>query len=405
MIVFEHQIHINKSASALLTACLLWVIYFIGEPGSQEENLATLAHHVESISEIIFFLMGAMTIVELIDSHNGFSLLTNMAKPMSKKMMCLVIGTLTFFMSAVLDNLTTTLVVVTLLRRFIADREERILMGALVVIAANAGGAWTPIGDVTTTMLWIKGHLSTWEVLKNLFLPSLASLAVAIAGISWGLKGSFEKPDISLPRELEPGGKLIMILGLLAFLMVPVFKAVTHLPAYMGILIGVAILWVITDYLHSRAERHTLTVRHALARIDSSCLLFFLGILLTIDALESAGLLNVSARILDAYVGSKAAIATIIGLISAVIDNVPLVAATMSMYSLAEYKMDHALWQWIAFCAGTGGSILIVGSAAGVALMGLEKVSFNWYFKKVSLVATLSFFAGIVVLIFLGNIP
>lgn len=405
-IIFEHQINVNKAASALLTACGLWILYFLGSTSDHEHSLGLLSHQLSSISEIVFFLMGAMTIVELIDSHNGFTLLTDMARPMSRKVLCLVVSIVTFFMSSVLDNLTTTLVMVTLLRRFIADREERILVGGLVVIAANAGGAWTPIGDVTTTMLWLKGNISTFTTMKNLFLPSLASILVAVFGMTWGMKGSYEKPDLSLaPRQLEPGGKLILFLGVLTFVLVPVFKMVTHLPAYMGILLGLSILWIITDWLHDQSERHKLRVSHALMRIDSSSLLFFLGILLAVGALEHAQILTAAAYALDQWFGSKSVIITLIGLISAVIDNVPLVAASMSMYSLSEFPIDHALWQWIAFCAGTGGSILIVGSAAGVALMGLEHVPFVWYARRVGVFAFLSYIAGIAVLVLQGIIP
>lgn len=399
-IIFEHVLKINKAASAILTAALLWIIYFLSSAASYETNLGLLSHQVSSISEIVFFLMAAMTIVELIDSHNGFSMLTSLARPMSRKMMCFVVAMITFFMSSVLDNLTTTLVMVTLLRRFIADREERMRVAGLVVIAANAGGAWTPIGDVTTTMLWLKGNISSLETMKTLFLPSMVSVLVAVFGMTWGMKGSYEKPDLSLnPRVIEPGGKRVLLLGVLVFIMVPVFKMVTHLPAYMGILFGLAILWVITDWLHHHPKRHTLMVSHALTRIDSSSLLFFLGILLSIGALEHAHILDSAAIALDQYFGSKSVIITLIGLISAVIDNVPLVAATMSMYSLNEFPVDHALWQWIAFCAGTGGSILIVGSAAGVALMGLEQVSFTWYARRVGVFALLGYLVGVGVLI------
>lgn len=405
-IVFEHNLRVNKAASAILTACSLWVIYFAASPNSYENNLGLLGNQVASISEIVFFLLGAMTIVELIDSHNGFKLLTDLARPMSKRTMSALIAILTFFMSSVLDNLTTTLVMVTLLKRFIADHEERMLVGGLIVVAANAGGAWTPIGDVTTTMLWIKGHITSAVTMKSLLLPSIASLIVAILWLTKDMKGSFEKPDLTLtPRELEPGGKMIMLMGLLTFIMVPIFKMVTHLPAYMGILIGLALLWIVTDWLHHHHNRHSLMVSHALTRIDSSTLLFFLGILLAIGALEQAHLLNVFAQQLDLWIGSKALIATFIGLISAVIDNVPLVAASMSMYSLKEFPVDHSLWQWIAYCAGTGGSIFIIGSAAGVALMGLERVSFGWYARKIGMCALVSYLAGIAVMAILGNIP
>jgi Na+/H+ antiporter NhaD/arsenite permease-like protein len=405
-IVLEHKIRVNKAASAILTASALWMIYFASSTKPYEVNLEILNKNVGSISEIIFFLMGAMTIVELIDSHNGFKLLTDLSRPMSKKMMMAVIATLTFFMSSVLDNLTTTLVMATLLKCFISDHEERMLVGGLIVIAANAGGAWTPIGDVTTTMLWINGNITSLATMKSLILPSLTVLVVATFWLTRSMKGSFEKPDLSLqPRPIEPGGKLIMLIGLLTFIMVPFFKMATHLPAYMGILVGLSILWIVTDWLHHHHQRHSLMVSHALTRIDSSTLLFFLGILLSIGALEHAHVLNVAAYKLDVWFGSKALIVTAMGLISAIIDNVPLVAASMSMYSLADYPVDHALWQWIAYCAGTGGSIFIIGSASGVALMGLEGVSFMWYVRKIAFCAFGSYLAGLMVLACLSQIP
>lgn len=397
-IVMEHFLRINKAAIALLCASILWTIYFQATEYSLKTNIAVLAEQMSSISEIVFFLLGAMTIVELIDSHNGFALLSRLGAGMSKKHVALILSVFTFFMSSVLDNLTTTLVMVALLKRIIADRQERMLLGGLIVISANAGGAWTPIGDVTTTMLWIKGYITTGKIIPALFLPSLVAMFTAIFWQTWNWKGQFEAPEIEDDDSCMPlGGRRVFLLGVLTFLFVPLFKSITHLPAYMGILLGLSLLWVVTDFLHFRAERHRLLVTHALTRIDSSSLLFFLGILLSIGALEHAKVLNLLAFYLDQWIGNVNIIAGLIGVLSAVIDNVPLVAASMSMYDLSMYPVDDSFWHLLAYCAGTGGSIFIIGSAAGIALMGMENVSFFWYLRKLSVTAFVSYLAGLFV--------
>ena len=396
-IIFEHVIHVNKAASALTIAVLTWMFFFLAKGGDHVHEAAVLGEHLNSVSQIIFFLLGAMTIVELIDSHKGFKSITDFIQTGSRKKMLWIIGLSTFFLSALLDNLTTTIVMVSLLRKLVPNQEERLSLGALVVIAANAGGAWTPIGDVTTTMLWIHGNITTAAVMKSLFLPSLASLLVALIWMGWGLKGRYPKLVQRAHEEtIEPGARIIFFCGLGGMVFVPIFKALTGLPPFMGILIVLGVLWIITDLLHQKdAPRQHLLVRHILTRIDASGILFFFGILLCIGSLDAIGLLRTLAEFLNDTVGNLSVIATLIGLISAVIDNVPLVAAGMGMYDLANYPPDSDFWQMLAYCAGTGGSILIIGSAAGVALMGLEKVDFIWYFKKISGVAFVSYLAGI----------
>lgn len=396
-IIFEYNFKINKTASALVMAVLSWMFLFIVKGHSLPLDIDVLGEKVGEVSQIIFFLLGAMTLVELIDSHKGFKVITDLIQTASKKKLLWIMGIATFFLSAILDNLTTTIVMISLLRKLVPETKDRMVLGAMVVIAANAGGAWTPIGDVTTTMLWIKGNITTLEVMKALLMPSIVTLIVALFLFGYGLKGYYPKiVQLAHKEKVEPGARIVFFSGLISLIFVPIFKAVTGLPPFMGILVSLGVLWLITDVLHSKHEtRQHLRVPHVLTRIDTSGVLFFLGILLAISALEAAGLLNYLAKFLDATLGNLTAIATLIGLISAVVDNVPLVAATMGMYSLDIYPVDSFLWMMIAFCGGTGGSILIIGSAAGVALMGMEKIDFIWYLKKASWIALISYLAGV----------
>lgn len=396
-IMFEYRLKVNKTASALLMAVLTWAFLFLIQGADLSHGLTILGEHLSEVSQIIIFLLGAMTLVELIDLHKGFKVVTDLIQTSSKKKMLWMIGLFTFFLSAILDNLTTTIVMVSLLRKLVPETKDRMVLGSLVVIAANAGGAWTPIGDVTTTMLWINGNITSLNVMKALFIPSIASLVAALAILGLGLKGHYphpaEKGELMRP---EPGSKLVFFCGLGALVFVPIFKAFTGLPPFMGILIGLGFLWLVTDVLHGDDEtREHLKVPYVFTRIDTSGILFFLGILLCISALDTAGLLTNLAQFLDQYVGNISVIATIIGVISAIVDNVPLVAAGMGMYDLQTYPVDSFLWQMLAFCAGTGGSILIIGSAAGVALMGIEKIDFIWYIKKISWVALISYLVGV----------
>lgn len=395
-IIFEHSIHVNKTASAILMAVVAWTIYFVIRQDLGHENVHFLQEHLGNVSQIIFFLLGAMTLVEVIDSHKGFKIITDVINTRSKKKMLWLVGFLAFFLSAILDNLTTTIVMVSLLRKLIADRKDRLLLGSTVVIAANAGGAWTPIGDVTTTMLWINGQITTISIMKALFLPSLFSMIVTLLLLGARLKGHYpallEKHKNISP---EPGARVVFFCGITALIFVPIFKALTGLPPFMGMLIGLAVLWLITDIMHYEFEsRLHLRIPHVLAKIDMSGVLFFLGILLGINALETVGVLKNLAVFLDEHIHNLAVIATSIGIISSIVDNVPLVAACMGMYDLQTYPVNSALWQMIAYAAGTGGSILIIGSAAGVALMGLEKVDFIWYIKKISFTVLAGYLAG-----------
>ncbi len=396
-IILEYYIKINKTAVATIMAVGTWSLLFLKPPEGPEPGLSLLNYHLGSVSQIVFFLLGAMTLVELIDAHKGFKMITDIIHTRSKRKMLWIIGISVFFLSAILDNLTTTIVMISMLRKLIEDQKERWLIGATIVIAANAGGAWTPIGDVTTTMLWIQGHISSAIVIKQLFLPSLFSLVVCLCMLSFQMKGNYSEAFMIKGRQekAEPGATLVFLLGILSLVLVPVIRALTGLPPFMGIFIGLGILWLVTDIMHRKhEERKHLRVPFVLTRIDITGVLFFLGILLCINSLEMAGILKSLANWIDIYITNKAMIAVVIGLFSSVVDNVPLVAACMGMYDLQSYPMDAPVWQMIAYTAGTGGSIMIIGSAAGIALMGIEKIDFIWYLKKVSFIALVGFFAG-----------
>ncbi|KAE9611723.1 hypothetical protein Lal_00011726 [Lupinus albus] len=406
-IIFEESLAFNKSGVGLLMAVSLWVIRSIGAP-STDIAVSDLRHASSEVSEIVFFLLGAMTIVEIVDAHQGFKLVTDNITTRKPRLLVWVIGFVTFFLSSVLDNLTSTIVMVSLLRKLVPPSEYRKILGAVVVIAANAGGAWTPIGDVTTTMLWIHGQITTVQTMKDLFIPSAISLAVPLAFMSLtsevNEKGQ-DAPDVMASEQMAPRGKLVFSVGLGALIFVPVFKALTGLPPFMGMLLGLGVLWIITDAIHyGESERQKLKVPQALSRIDTQGVLFFLGILLSVSSLEAGGVLREISSYLDTHVQNSELIASTIGVISAIIDNVPLVAATMGMYDLNSFPQDSEFWQLIAFCAGTGGSMLIIGSAAGVAFMGMEKVDFFWYFRKVSGFAFAGYAAGIAAYLALHNL-
>ncbi|NGX63092.1 MAG: Na(+)/H(+) antiporter NhaD [Candidatus Anoxychlamydiales bacterium] len=405
-IIFEYYIKVNKTASALLMAVLTWVFLFVHQGTLVSVFRMTVQDHIADASQIIFFLIGAMALVELIDSHNGFKMLTKFIAVKSKRKLLWIIAIISFLLSAILDNLTTTIVMISILRKLLPEPKDRRLLGATVVVAANAGGAWTPIGDVTTTMLWIKGNVTALPVMKALFLPSVFSLLVTLVLLGLKLNGNFSINRRKLENsKIEPGAKIVLTLGILALVFVPFFRYLTNLPPFMGMFISLAILWIITDVMHHKYEsRHHLRVPFILAKIDISGVLFFLGILLAINSLEMTGILKKLAMFLDVHVGNLAVVATIIGFLSSIVDNVPLVAASMGMYDLATYPPDSALWQMIAYAAGTGGSILLIGSAAGVALMGLEKVDFIWYMKKISIVALTGYLAGMALYLILNAI-
>ena len=402
LIALEHNVHIDKAATAIITGVLCWTLYSLS--GVETHHLSEhLGHHLSNIAGILFFLIGAMTIVELIDAHQGFEVITQQIRTRDKRQLLWTVGLLTFFLSAILDNLTTTIVMVVLLKKLISNPKERLYFISAIVLAANAGGAWSPIGDVTTTMLWIGGQLSAGNIVLKLILPSIASLIIAMLLIGWRLKGSLKPQAIDAETSKEMvvtvrEKKLILASGVFLLLMVPVYKMITHLPPYMGMLLALGILWLLTELLHHDKEhghKRSLSVLTALQRMDMPSILFFLGILLAVSALETQGTLPGLAQWLNTTVGNMDVVVIITGILSAIVDNVPLVAAAMGMYPLSEIPGDSRFWEMLAYCAGTGGSMLIIGSAAGVAAMGLEKITFGWYLQKITWIALLSYFAGI----------
>lgn len=399
-IAFENNIKINKTASALITGVLCWVAYIFFTSNKLEVN-DSLISHLGDISSILFFLLGAMTIVELVDAHDGFEIISDFISQTNKRRLIWIIGFITFFLSAILDNLTTTIVMISLLRKLIRKEDDRLLFVGIVVIAANAGGAWSPIGDVTTTMLWIGEQISSANIMLKLFLPSLVCLVIPLFVVSFQLKGNVERisSNSNFSSEIlsKKKQKIVLISGVLVLMLVPVFKTYTHLPPFMGMLLGLGLLWIITEIMHKAVDHEKkkhLTLVNALHKIDISSILFFLGILMAVAALETSGILGTIALWLSKTIGNLSVIVMSIGISSAIVDNVPLVAATQGMYNLTQYPMDSYIWEFLAFCAGTGGSILIIGSAAGVAAMGMEKIDFFWYVKKISWLALLGYFAG-----------
>lgn len=406
-IALEEPLRINKSAAALVGAGLLWIIYAmsVGMPETVDEELN--GSLVET-AQIAFFLLGAMTIVEVIDAHDGFDVITSRLRAKSLASLMIFICLVTFFLSAVLDNLTTTIVMISLCRRLLAQHADRLLFAGMIVISANAGGAWSPMGDVTTTMLWIGGQVTTLAIVSKLILPSIANMALPLAVVAWSMRG---KPIVA--PVVDPAAdrartttsferNLMFTAGLLALVSVPVFKTVTHLPPFLGVLFGLGILWAIGDAVHrekDHEQRKHVTIAHALTRIDMSAITFFVGILLAVATLEHSGILQALADWLDREIGRLDLIVMAFGLVSAIVDNVPMVAGAMGMYSLEAHPADSFLWEFLAYCAGTGGSILIIGSAAGVAAMGIEKIDFIWYMKRFSLLALGGYLAGALVYI------
>jgi len=397
-IAFEHPIKINKAASALLTGVICWSVYALFDNNSElvSENLA---HHLSGIAGILFFLLGAMVIVELIDAHDGFEIIIERIKNTNKKKLVWIVGFITFFLSAILDNLTTVIVIVSLLRKLVPAHKDRLVFTGLAIIAANAGGTWSPIGDVTTTMLWIGKQITTTNIIIKTFIASMVCFAVPAFIISMQMKGSIEGNEERREKLLSTGyeRRAVFIIGLSCLLFVPIFKTITHLPPYMGIVFGLGLMWLLTEMVHSgkdEAEKGLLSVNHALRKIDTPSILFFLGILLAVSALQSTGILTSLSVYLDSSIGNISVITIIIGFLSAIVDNVPLVAAAQGMYSLEQYPTDHFFWAFLAYCSGTGGSILIIGSAAGVAAMGMERIQFGWYLKNIAWLAIIGYLAG-----------
>lgn len=417
-IVFEHPLKLDKTVPALIMGALVWALISLGHLPlvdthhhiADPENV--LLHHIGKVAEILFFLIGAMTIVELIDLHRGFAVITNRIKTTSKTSMLWIICILAFFLSATLDNLAATIVLVSLLRRLVPQREERLWFISMAVIGANAGGAWSPIGDVTTTMLWIGKKVSTTGLITHLVLPSIVCIVVPvfIASRLPAFRGNITPSDYDGEKEkaseLMHGSRRMLGFGLGGLIFVPIFKSITHLPPYVGMMLALGVVWLVSELIHrdeSFDKKEMYTAHHALSRIEMSSILFFLGILVAVAGLESVaveghaigeagkGLLMYLAEGLDTAVPNQNVVVMILGVLSAIIDNVPLVAASMGMYT---QPMDAALWHFIAYAAGTGGSMLIIGSAAGVAAMGMERIDFIWYFKNIAWLAAIGFLAG-----------
>ncbi|MFT4849699.1 MAG: Na+/H+ antiporter NhaD/arsenite permease-like protein [Sediminicola sp.] len=429
-ITLEHPLKLDKTVPALIMASLIWAVLAIGFQagwfnvidthettfsfltGGEDamhgfEN--TLLHHLGKTAEILIFLIGAMTIVEIIDLHQGFEVLKGAVKTKSKRRLLWIIGILAFILSAIIDNLTATIVLITLLRKLIVKRDERLWYAAMVVIAANAGGAWSPIGDVTTTMLWIANKVTAMGLIEFVVLPSIVCFVVPffIASYLPAFKGNIEidpSEDVKVDKLLS--SKTMLFLGLAMIVSVPIFKTLTHLPPYMGMMLALGVVWLVSEYIHpeedfSKADRHLYSAHKALSRIEISSILFFLGILMAVAGLESLvygsingeelGTLRYVAEVLQAAIPNQDVVVILLGILSAIIDNVPLVAASIGMY---DSPTDSVLWHFIAYSAGTGGSMLIIGSAAGVAAMGMEKIDFIWYLKKIAWLAFIGFIAG-----------
>lgn len=435
-IALEHPLRIDKAATALLIGALTWTLFAIDAESiihssqTLSEHLehyihlnpaktlhdfvsAELLHHLSDIASILFFLLGAMTIVELIDAHGGFSIITDRINTTNKVKLLWILSLITFFLSAVLDNLTTAIVMSALLKKLVKSKEDLWMFAGMIILAANAGGAWSPIGDVTTIMLWIGGQVTSAGIITKLLLPSLICLIVPLLILSFTMKGNVESVSGALDGEHHHGHtsdferNMVFFLGIGSLLFVPVFKTITHLPPFMGILLGLGVLWIVTEFLHRTKEsdnKKKLSVVGVLQKIDTPSVLFFLGILAAVSSLQTAGHLGTLASILEASIGDIYVINLVIGFLSSVVDNVPLVAGAMGMYELlpagAEvvagqaYPVDHSFWQFLAYCAGTGGSCLIIGSAAGVAVMGIMKIDFLWYMKKITWLAVIGYLAG-----------
>ena len=409
-IALEHPLKIDKAASALIIGAVGWALYAFS--GAEMHHVGEeLAHHLVDIGEILFFLLGAMTIVEIIDAHQGFSLITDKITTTKKVSLMWILTTLTFFFSAALDNLTTAIVMSALLSKMIKDKEDLWFFAGMIIISANAGGAWSPIGDVTTIMLWIGGQVTALNIIQSIIIPSLVCFIVPMIYVSFKLKGNINKPDAN--EVIDQKHKLttkfernfIFFLGVAGLLFVPIFKTVTHLPPYIGILFSLGIMWFVTEILHrtkNTEKKSQLNVIGVLKKVDIATIFFFLGILLAVASLQSMGHLNDLAIILNETFNGQSpegiyVINMIIGLLSSIVDNVPLVAGAMGMYPIVEsgfYAVDGMFWEFLAYCAGTGGSVLIIGSAAGVAVMGILKIDFIWYMKKISLLAFLGYISG-----------
>lgn len=400
-IAFEHPLKLNKAATALITGVLCWTIYIL-QSNDVHAVSEELVHSFGEISSILFFLLGAMTIVELIDSHNGFDIITQKINTTSKSKLLFIIAIITFFLSSLLDNLTTAIVMVSLCTKLLNKKEDRLWFAGIIIIASNLGGAWSPLGDVTTTMLWIGGQITALKIISVLIVPCLLACVLPVLIVAQKFKGQKMEyiPLAENTAAEKKEGKMILFTGIGFLLFVPLFKTITHLPPFMGMLLALGLMWVLTTIIHNDKQadyKEQFTVAKALQKIDSPSILFFLGILLAVAALQSAGLLKTLADVLSTTFKNDYIIGTVLGLLSSVVDNVPLVAAAQGMYGLSAYPTDHQFWQFLAFTTGSGGSAIIIGSAAGVAVMGIEQIDFMWYLKKISLLALVAFAVGIAV--------
>lgn len=415
-IALESLTKINKAAIALLMCVVCWTLLMIS-PGAYYPDVASdgVLHHISEVIEhhlgdaagTLFFLMGAMTIVEIVDSNGGFNFVRDIMKTRSKRKLLWRVAIATFFLSAILDNLTTSIVMIMVLRKLVQSREERLIYAALIIISANSGGAFSPIGDVTTIMLWIKGVITTQGILTEIFIPSLVSMLVPAFILQYSLSGKFDKEQNLVTAEVSQFTKvqrnIIFWLGVGGLVFVPIFKSITHLPPFMGILLVLGVLWTVTEiFHHNTSEDDTMAKRVSdlLSRIDLSTIMFFLGILMAVAVLQEIGVLTaLGTGLNEVFVGNYYVINGIIGVLSSIVDNVPLVAGCMGMYPVAEtgaMAVDGIFWQLLAYCAGVGGSMLIIGSAAGVVVMGLEKITFGWYLKRITWIAFVGYLAGIV---------
>ena len=404
-IALESVLKINKAVPALLMCVVCWTLYACGGAAEGVDTSSRLLHHLGETCEILFFLMGAMTIVEIVDANGGFYFVQDALATTSKRKLLWRITFMTFILSAILDNLTTSIVMIMVLRKLVEDHKDRMIYGGIVIIAANAGGAFSPIGDVTTIMLWIKGMISTGGVISQLLLPSLVSVVAAALCVQLYLKGNLKAPE----RQPEVAGSnsndrmLILCFGVGGLIFVPIFRMLTGLPPFMGILLALGVLWMISEYRCNRnavfCENSHLKVTTLLSRIDMATILFFLGILLAVATLQETGVLTAFGQWLNEVSHENHYLVTgVIGVVSSIVDNVPLVAGCMEMYPIAatgDFAVDGLFWQLLAYCAGVGGSMLIIGSAAGVVVMGLEKISFGWYMRKFTWIAFVGYLAGI----------
>lgn len=398
IIALEHQVKVDKAATALVTATICWLFYFLYTSSAHQAE-GNLYHHLGEISGIVFFLLGAMTIVEVVDSHNGFNLITDAIQTKSKARLLILITATTFFLSALLDNLTTAIVMTSLCGKLLREKKDRLWFVSMVIIAANAGGAWSPLGDVTTTMLWIGNQITASQIIIRTFIPSVVVVLVPLFILLKKFRGQEIERPLNITRENHSHESDIMLFtGISMLIFVPIFKSITHMPPFMGMLLALGIIWFVSSIIHFKKqpdERYKYSVTRALKKVDTSSILFFLGILLAVSALQSFGILQSLASVINQNISNLYVTGTLLGLFSAIIDNVPLVAAAQGMFSLEMYPTDHIFWEFLALSTGTGGSAIIIGSAAGVAVMGIEKIDFFWYLKNISWLALLGFFAGL----------